>query len=79
MIDIHKTITETNDVEYLKELDRYIDIDIQNLKNESNAISELKAKMRNISVEKYKTKQEEGLNEIKQIINKRIKELCGTN
>ena len=30
-IDIYKHIKETNDIEYLKELDKYVDIDIENI------------------------------------------------
>ena len=48
-MDIHKQIKESTDIEYLKELDKYVDMGIKN--TDSDVIKKMKAKMRNITVE----------------------------
>jgi hypothetical protein len=74
-IDIYKHIKETNDIEYLKELDKYVDIDIENIGKDSDVIKKMKAKMRNITVEEMEKQSLDGFNDIKERIKNRIKEL----
>ena len=35
-MDIHKQIKESTDIEYLKELDRYVDMDIESIGKDSD-------------------------------------------
>ena len=74
-IDIYKHIKETNDIEYLKELDKYVDIDIENIGKYSDVIKKMKAKMRNITIEEMEKQSLDGFNDIKERIKNRIKEL----
>lgn len=74
-IDIYKHIKETNDIEYLKELDKYVDIDIENIGKDSDVIKKMKAKMRNITIEEMEKQSLDGFNDIKERIKNRIKEL----
>jgi hypothetical protein len=74
-MDIYKHIKETNDIEYLKELDKYVDIDIENIGKDSDVIKKMKAKMRNITIEEMEKLSLDGFNDIKERIKNRIKEL----
>ena len=62
-IDIYKHIKETNDIEYLKELDKYVDIDIENIGKDSDVIKKMKAKMRNITIEEMEKQSLDGFND----------------
>jgi hypothetical protein len=75
--DINKDIEKSTDVEYLKELERYVDMDIDNIGKDSDVIKKMKAKMRNLSVEEMEKQQKEGFLNLKNKIQKRISELGG--
>ena len=74
-MDIRKQIKESTDIEYLKELDKYVDMDIKNIGTDSDVIKKMKAKMRNITIEEMEKQSLDGFNDIKQRIKNRIKEL----
>ena len=74
-MDINKQIRETTDIEYLIQLEKYVDMDISNIGNDSERMLSMKAKMYNTTPEKYIEKQIVGFNNMKKLIQKRIKEL----
>jgi hypothetical protein len=74
-MDIHKQIKESTDIEYLKELDKYVDMDIKNIGTDSDVIKQMKAKMRNITVEEMEKQNLDGFNDLKKRIKNRISEL----
>ena len=74
-MDIHKQIKESTDIEYLKELDRYVDMDIESIGKDSDVIKKIKAKMRNITVEDMDKQNLDGFNDLKERIKNRISEL----
>jgi hypothetical protein len=74
-MDIRKQIKESTDIEYLKELDKYVDIDIENIGKDSDVIKQMKAKMRNITVEEMEKQNLDGFNDLKKRIKNRILEL----
>lgn len=74
-MDIHKQIKESTDIEYLKELDRYVDMDIESIGKDSDVIKKIKAKMRNITVEEMEKQNLDGFNDLKERIKNRISEL----
>lgn len=74
-MDIHKQIKESTDIEYLKELDRYVDMDIESIGKDSDVIKQMKAKMRNITVEEMEKQNLDGFNDLKKRIKNRISEL----
>lgn len=73
--DINKDIENSTDIEYLKDLEKYVDIDINNIGNDSEAIKKMKAKMRNMSIEEMEEKQRSELLKLKKKIQNRISEL----
>lgn len=74
-MDIHKQIKESTDIEYLKELDKYVDMGIENIGKDSDVIKKMKAKMRNITVEEMEKQNLDGFNDLKERIKNRISEL----
>ena len=74
-MDIHKQIKESTDIEYLKELDKYVDMDIESIGKDSDVIKQMKAKMRNITVEEMEKQNLDGFNDLKKRIKNRILEL----
>ena len=74
-MDIYKQIKETTDIEYLKQLDKYVDMDIKNIGTESDVIKNMKAKMRGISVQEMEKQNLDGFNDLKERIKNRISEL----
>lgn len=72
-MDIRKQIKESTDIEYLKELDKYVDMGIKN--TDSDVIKKMKAKMRNITVEEMEKQNLDGFNDLKERIKNRISEL----
>ena len=74
-MDIHKQIKESTDIEYLKELDKYVDMGIKNIGTDSDVIKKIKAKMRNITVEEMEKQNLDGFNDLKERIKNRISEL----
>jgi hypothetical protein len=74
-MDIRKQIKESTDIEYLKELDKYVDMDIKNIGTDSDVIKKMKAKMRNITVEEMEKQNLDGFNDLKERIKNRISEL----
>jgi hypothetical protein len=74
-MDIHKQIKESTDIEYLKELDKYVDMDIESIGKDSDVIKQMKAKMRKITVEEMEKQNLDGFNDLKKRIKNRILEL----
>ena len=74
-MDIRKQIKESTDIEYLKELDKYVDMDIKNIGTDSDVIKKIKAEMRNITIEEMEKQSLDGFNDIKERIKNRISEL----
>lgn len=75
--DINKDIEKSTDIDYLKELERYVDMDIDNIGKDSDVIKKMKAKMRNMSIEEMEKQQKEGFLNLKKKIQNRISELGG--
>ena len=75
--DINKDIEKSTDINYLKELERYVDMDIDNIGKDSDVIKKMKAKMRNMSIEEMEKQQMDGFLSIKNKIQNRISELGG--
>lgn len=73
--DINKDIETSTDINYLKELEKYVDMDIDNIGKDSDVIKKVKAKMRNISVEEMEKQQLKGFIHLKKKIQNRISEL----
>jgi hypothetical protein len=73
--DINEHIEKSTDIDYLKELEKYVDMDIDNIGKDSDVIKKMKAKMRNISVEEMEKRQQEGFLKLKMKIQNRISEL----
>lgn len=75
-MNIYKDIKNSTDLNYLKELDKYVDMDIENVGNESDVIKKMKLKIHNLSsIEEMEKKQIDGLMNLKHRIKKRIQEL----
>ena len=74
-MDIRKQIKESTDIEYLKELDKYVDMGIKNIGTDGDVIKKIKAKMRNITVEEMEKQNLDGFNDLKERIKNRISEL----
>ena len=70
-MDIYKQIEESEDLKYLNELDGYVDMDFETLDNKSDLMKEISAKMFNLSVDEYISKQQKGFYKLKQAIKKR--------
>lgn len=75
--DINKDIEKSTDIDYLKELERYVDMDIDDIGKDSDVIKKMKAKMRNMSIEEMEKQQKEGFLNLKKKIQNRISELVG--
>jgi len=75
--DIDKDIEKSTDIDYLKELERYVDMDIDNIGKDSDVIKKMKAKMWNMSIEEMEKQQMEGFLNLKKKIQNRISELGG--
>jgi hypothetical protein len=75
--DIYSDIKNSTDIKYLKELEKYVDMDIENIGKDSEVIKKMKAKMRNMSVEQMDKQQMDGFLDLKNKIQKRISELGG--
>lgn len=74
-MNIRKQIKESTDIEYLKELDKYVDMDIKNIGTDSDVIKKMKAEMRNITIEEMEKQSLDGFNDLKERIKNRISEL----
>jgi len=74
-MDIYKQIKNETDVEYLTQLEKYVDIDISNIGSDSEVILKMKADMYDITPEKYLEKQRETFTKLKKTIQDRIKSL----
>ena len=71
--DIYKQINESTDIDFLKELLIYVDMDINNIgKNENDIIIKQKEEMYNLPIEKVYKKQLDGFTDLKNKIQKRI-------
>lgn len=75
--DINEDIEKSTDIDYLKELERYVNMDIDNIGKDSDIIKKMKAKMRNMSIEEMEKQQMEGFLNLKKKIQNRISELGG--
>ena len=71
-MDIRKQIKESTDIEYLKEMDKYVDMDIKNIGTDSDVIKKMKAEMRNITIEEMEKQSLDGFNDLKERIKNRI-------
>ena len=74
-IDIEKDIKTSIDVEYLTDMNRYIDIDIANLDTKSTYQRKIEASMYSITPEKYEAEQRKAFVHLKDLIAKRLEEL----
>ena len=74
--DINIDIEKSTDVEYLKELEKHIDDDIANIGTGNYKLREMKAKMRNMSVEDLEKQQLYTLTKLKLQITDKISKLC---
>ena len=74
--DINIDIEKSTDVEYLKELEQYVDDSIVNIGTGNYKLREMKAKMRNMSVEDLEEQQLHALTELKLKIANKISKLC---
>jgi hypothetical protein len=74
-MDIYKQIKNETDVEYLTQLEKYVDIDISNIGSDSEVILKMKAKMIGVTPEEYLEKQRETFTKLKKTIQDRIKSL----
>jgi hypothetical protein len=63
--DINSDIEKFTDIIYLKELEKCVDVDIDNIGKDSDVIKKMKAKMRNISVDEMEKQSREELLRIK--------------
>lgn len=75
MIDPIKHISETNDVEYLTALDRFVDIDIANLSKQSDFEIKLKEDMFGKPIEELNQISLGLFNRMKDAIKKRLEYL----
>ena len=62
-------------LEYLVQLEKWVDTDISNVGKDSDVIKQMKAKMHGLSVEELDEKQLKDLTDLKNAIQKRITEL----
>jgi hypothetical protein len=74
-MDIYKQIKNETDVEYLTQLEKYVDMDISNIGSDSEKMLKIKADMIGVTPEKYLEKQRDTFTKLKETIQKRIKEL----
>ncbi len=73
--DFVKQIKESTDIKYLNDMIGYIDIDIETAKKQSPFMIKQRAKMFNISESDVIQKQVKSLNDLKDLVINRIKEL----
>ena len=74
-MDIYFEIENSNDIEYLTELEKFVDIDIANVGKDSDVIKGMKAKMVNMSVEQMEEERMDEFLKLKKTIQDRISEL----
>lgn len=74
-VDYIKQIGESTSVDSLKQLEKYVDIDIANIGKDSDVIKKMKADMYGISYEEIGEKQLAGFMDMKTKIHNRISEL----
>jgi hypothetical protein len=74
-MDIYFEIENSTSIEFLTELEKFVDIDIDNIGKDSDIIKEMKAKMRNMSIEQMEKTQLNGFTKLKKTIQDRITEL----
>lgn len=75
-IDPHKQVEESTDLEYLTNLSRYVDMDIDNIKNDVNKALDIN--LRKLTEEEYQKKKKKSLewfNDFKTRIENRITKL----
>lgn len=72
---IHQQIAENTSINFLENLEKFVDMDIANLGKESLKIKTMKAKMWNTSVKAMEERQLKYLLDLKEKIQKRINEL----
>lgn len=73
--DIYSQIENSTDINFLKKLEEYVNMDIENIGKDSDIIKKMKADMRNISIEEMEKRQYDGFLKLKEHIQNRIKEL----
>ena len=74
-MNIKKDIKNATDIDYLKQLNNYIDMDIENVDKDSHIISKMKADREGVSIEDYKKKLLKHLNKIKKLTLNQINEI----
>jgi hypothetical protein len=74
-MDIYKQIKNETDVEYLTQLEKYVDMDISNIGSDSEKMLKIKADMIGVTPEKYLENQRDTFTKLKETIQKRIKTL----
>ena len=74
-MDIQKHIQEETNLDYLRNLLTYVEMDIANIGKDSPLIRKMKAQMRNLTVEEMEKQQLEGFTQLKEKIETRIQEL----
>jgi len=74
-MDIYKQIKNETDVEYLTQLEKYVDMDISNIGSDSEKMLKIKADMIGVTPEKYLENQRDIFTKLKETIQKRIKTL----
>lgn len=74
-MDLRKEILNETDINYLMDLDRYVDIDIDNIGKGSIKFREMKASMWNISVEEMEKQQLKSFLELKSLIKEKLEKL----
>jgi hypothetical protein len=73
-MDIIKDIRKETNVDYLTQLDKFIDMDIENI-GKNNLINEKVALMNGMTLEEYNEKQLIRFKELKSEVQKRIEKL----
>ena len=74
-MDMINDVQKSTDLEYLKQLEDCVDIDIKNHAKKSDMIKTMMAKSSGISVEEWDKKQLDQFIDLKNKIQKRISEL----
>ena len=74
-MDVNKHIQDSTDLKYLIGLEKYVDMDIQNIGINNDIIRKMVSESEGMSIEEFDKEQLEGLSKLKSMIQKRITEL----
>lgn len=75
IIDIYEQIEQSTDVDFLNQLKYHVDMDIESLKNESDVIKIMKAKIQNITVLEMENLRAQYLDNLKKAIQNKLLQL----